>query len=174
MTRKGKPNGDYVRLDLRPTHGDDLKKYLTIMASSEGISITKYIQNLIYADKEQNEDEYDSILETLETGNLDNLPSQSRNWIQSQLDRYESALVDEFGEYAENETEKAIEIAKEAFFQNYTPSEDENEDEAWERQEEIELERIEQELEAEKTDYFREKLDQYKNELIHEVYGLEY
>lgn len=71
-----KPRGDYYNLDLvvrdtamgskgHPILTDkilkDYKRYLRIMASTEGISITKYIHKLIDKDMEQNQTKYKAI-----------------------------------------------------------------------------------------------------------------
>jgi len=71
-----KPRGDYYNLDLvvRDTAmgskghlvltekiQKDYKRYLRLMASAEGISITKYIHKLIDKDMEQNQTKYKAI-----------------------------------------------------------------------------------------------------------------
>lgn len=68
-----KPNSDYYRLDMISraivggktveTIRTNYKEYVETMASSDGISITKYIQNLIDADmrKPKNRQKFESL-----------------------------------------------------------------------------------------------------------------
>lgn len=58
-TRRKKPTSDFIRLDLKP-QGKDLKTYVTTQASKESIrrkepvSATRYIQELIEKDQQEN------------------------------------------------------------------------------------------------------------------------
>lgn len=47
---KKKDSKDYLRVDLKPTDGADLKAYVMEQAGKEGISATKYIQQIIETD----------------------------------------------------------------------------------------------------------------------------
>lgn len=58
-TKRSKPGSDYIRLDLKP-QGNDLKSYVVQQANKESIrrkeqiSATRYIQELIEKDQENN------------------------------------------------------------------------------------------------------------------------
>ncbi len=55
-SKKKKTNSDYLRLDIY-----DYKEYLTTMAGFKRTSVTKYIQNLIRADMQQNKDTFEKL-----------------------------------------------------------------------------------------------------------------
>ena len=63
-TKRKKQASDYARIDLI-TDECDYKSYVSIMSRAEGISMTKYIQNLIKKDMEDQKDRYEKLKELL-------------------------------------------------------------------------------------------------------------
>ena len=94
MARK-KPQSDYLKLDLRPQTGVDLKKYVVVMARHGGMSATQFIQNTIEADLNKQKDEYQRILDGIEKGNLKLLTPLHRTRIETQLNQLEQRLQNE-------------------------------------------------------------------------------
>ena len=52
MSARNKSNSDFIRLDLRPSRSyhPDYMSYCKSMSEEQDISITRFIQNLIYND----------------------------------------------------------------------------------------------------------------------------
>lgn len=55
MSAKNKSNSDYIRLDLRPKTHPDYMSYCKSKAEEQRISVTRFIQNLIYDDMKRKE-----------------------------------------------------------------------------------------------------------------------